>query len=86
MFNLKNSKLSAGSKRALEMLHDEDMTVADMKVKGFEKVNSAHLTALVNRDLVMAGKVRLVCECCGSKRTVNEYSLTEKGREYKEAE
>ena len=80
------AKLSKGSMRALEMLRDGNLTVADMKVKGFDGVNSAHLMALTNRELATATKVKLVCECCGSKRTVNEYSLTEKGREYKEVE
>ena len=77
------AKLSKGSMRALEMLRGGDLTVADMKVKGFDNVNSAHLTALTNRELAVATKVKLVCKCCGAKRVVNQYALTEKGREYK---
>ena len=78
----KVAKLSEKALRALEMLKDGDMTAQDMKAKGFEDLNSAHLTALVSRELATATKVKLVCGNCGSKRVVNRYALTQKGKDY----
>lgn len=47
--------LSEMSEKALELLKSgETLTVADIKGKGLEKINSSHLTALVTRGLVEA--------------------------------
>lgn len=74
-------KLSKGSMTALEMLRKGHTTATEMKSEGFQ-VNSAHLTALLKKNLATAKQVNLVCECCGHKRKVNQYTLTEKGEKY----
>ena len=77
----KETKLSVGAISALEKLREGASTAQEIKAKGFA-VNPAHLTALVNRGLATATKITLVCECCGAKRKVNSYELTEQGKVY----
>ena len=77
-----NSKpLSQKSTEALLALKGatEPTLMSDL---GIEGINSAHLTALVNRGLVEAEKVTVEVPTT-VKRKVNAYALTEKGREYK---
>lgn len=80
----KETKLSVGSLTALDHLKDGAKTAQDIKARGFA-VNPAHLTALVNHGMATAEKVQLVCECCGAKRKVNAYKVTEKGQTYVQA-
>jgi hypothetical protein len=74
-------KLSDGSLKALEMIKKGVGTAQEMKDKGLE-VNSSHLTALVNRGLVVANPVEKEIQVV-VKRKVNEYSLTDKGNAFK---
>lgn len=70
----KQKALSEGALKALEILKNEGaMTLAEMKEKGFEKVNSSHLTALKNRGLVSTESVEKEVTTI-AKRTVNVYS------------
>jgi hypothetical protein len=74
-------KLSDGSLKALEMIKKGVSTAQEMKDKGFE-VNSSHLTALVNRGLVVANTVEKEMQVV-VKRKVNEYTLSDKGKSFK---
>lgn len=74
-------KLSDGSLKALEMIKKGVSTAQEMKDKGFE-VNSSHLTALVNRGLVVANTVEKEMQVV-VKRKVNEYALSDKGKTFK---
>jgi len=78
----KVNKLSVGAIKALEMVKGGCKTAQDMKVKGFD-VNSAHLTVLVNREYCTSKDVFLVCGCCGHKRKVKAYEITQKGQDFK---
>ena len=73
--------LSPKSLEVLQVLKgvESPMTMGDLQV---ENLNSAHLTALVNRGLVVAEKV-VVEVPTTVKRKVNAYTLTEKGQNYK---
>lgn len=73
--------LSPKSLEVLQVLKgvESPMTMNDLQV---ENLNSAHLTALVNRGLVVAEKV-VVEVPTTVKRKVNAYTLTEKGQNYK---
>ena len=73
--------LSPKSLEVLQVLKgvESPMTMSDLQV---ENLNSAHLTALVNRGLVVAEKV-VVEVPTTVKRKVNAYTLTEKGQNYK---
>ncbi len=75
------AKLSKGSIRALEMLREGHDFAFKMKDNGFN-VNGSHLGALVRNELATATDVQLVCECCGAKRKVKRYALTEKGKTF----
>jgi hypothetical protein len=77
----KVAKLSDGSLKALEFIKKGITTAQEMKDNGFE-VNSAHLTALVNRGLISANQVEKEFQVI-VKRKVNEYSLTDKGNQTK---
>ena len=83
------AKLSKGALEALKMIKEYEgvnelgVTASILKEKGLEGLNSAHLNALVNRELVVAKQVNIVCPCCGSKRKANAYKMTEKGHEFK---
>ena len=73
----KQKALSAGALQALEILKEQgSMTLAEMKEKGFEKVNSSHLTALKNRGLVSTESIEKEITTV-AKRTVNVYSFVE---------
>lgn len=77
-----NSKvLSPKSLEVLEVLKglDQAVTMNDLNLDG---LNSAHLTALVNRGLVVADKV-VVEVATVAKRKVNAYTLTDKGMAFK---
>lgn len=80
----KSKGLSAISMQALEYLQEAKFaTIQEMKqFNHFEGLNSAHLTALRNRELVESETVKLVCDCCGASRKVLKYTITEKGMEY----
>ena len=73
--------LSPKSLEVLQVLKglESPMTMGDLQV---ENLNSAHLTALVNRGLVVAEKVVVEVPTI-AKRKVNAYTLTEKGQNYK---
>lgn len=77
-----NKPLSAKALEVLKVLGTGEATVAELKDKGLEGLNSAHLTALVNRGFVAAEKVTVEVPTV-VKRKVNKYSLTEKGTAYK---
>lgn len=77
-----NSKvLSPKSLEVLEVLKglDQAVTMNDLNLDG---LNSAHLTALVNRGLIVADKV-VVEVATVAKRKVNAYTLTDKGMAFK---
>jgi hypothetical protein len=76
-----NKILSAKSLEVLEVLKSgkENITMAGLEIEG---LNSAHLTALVNRGLVVAEKVVVEVPTV-VKRKVNAYTLTEKGIAFK---
>lgn len=72
------------SPKSLEVLQalkgiEGGVTMNDLNI---ENLNSAHLTALVNRGLVVAEKVTVEVPTI-AKRKVNAYSLTEKGQGFK---
>lgn len=76
------NKLSKGSVRALEMLKEGHDMAFKMKEHGFG-VNGSHLASLVRNELAVATDVQLECSCCGAKRKVKRYTLTEKGQAFK---
>jgi hypothetical protein len=73
--------LSPKSLEVLEILKGATAptVMSDMQVEG---LNSANLTALVNRGLVVAEQVVVEVPTV-VKRKVNAYSLTEKGQNFK---
>lgn len=73
--------LSPKSLEVLEVLKglDQAVTMNDLNLDG---LNSAHLTALVNRGLVVAEKVVVEVPTI-AKRKVNAYTLTDKGMAFK---
>lgn len=77
-----NKPLSTMSLKVLQSLADSEATVAELKETGLEGLNSAHLTALVNRGFVEAEKVTVEVPTI-VKRKVNRYRLTDKGAQYK---
>jgi len=79
----KVAKLSEGAVGALEALKVAGVaTASELKAKGLEGLNSAHLTALVARGLATAVEVEREVVAI-VKRTVKEYTVTELGKEYK---
>ena len=74
--------LSQKSVEALQILKEGTFTMNDMVSRGIEGLNSAHLTALVNRGLVETTQVVVEVPTI-TKRKVNAYSLTEKGQTFK---
>ena len=76
-------KLSEGATKALDILKDvKTATALDIKGKGFEDLNSAHLTALVNRGYVVSTDVEVEVQTV-VKRKVKAYTITEDGLAYK---
>lgn len=73
--------LSVKSLEVLEILKSGKAGVT-MSELGLDGLNSAHLTALVNRGLVSAEKVVVEVPTV-VKRKVNAYTLTDKGHEFK---
>jgi DNA-binding HxlR family transcriptional regulator len=74
--------ISTKSLEALKELKEGTFTMSELVERGVDELNSAHLTALVNRGLAEAVKIeRDVVTTV--KRKVNAYTLTEKGRSYK---
>jgi UDP-N-acetylenolpyruvoylglucosamine reductase len=57
-------------------------TALDIKGKGFADLNSAHLTALVNRGYVEAKDVEVEV-ITTVKRKVKAYVITDEGKAYK---
>ena len=76
-----NKVLSPKSLEVLEALKGLDQAVT-MNELNLDGLNSAHLTALVNRGLVVADKVVVEVPTI-AKRKVNAYTLTEKGMAFK---
>ena len=76
-----NKVLSPKSLEVLEILKgsNQAVTMSDLNLDG---LNSAHLTALVNRGLVTADKVVVEVPTV-VKRKVNAYTLTDKGMAFK---
>jgi hypothetical protein len=83
--NKKIMKLSEGSMKALKMLKSGSATANELKGQGFEDLNSAHLTALVNRGLAIAEDIEQDVQVV-VKRKVKKYTLTDKGLDHKEGE
>lgn len=80
----KVNKLSDGALKTLEMLKEVGTATAlELKEKGLEKLNSAHLVALSNRGLVESKDVEVEVQTV-VKRKVKAYTITEKGKEFKE--
>ena len=78
----KVNKVSAGALKALEALKAVGTATAkDLKDNGLEGLNSAHLTALVNRGLVEATDT-VVEVVTVVKRKVKAYTITEKGKTF----
>jgi hypothetical protein len=73
--------LSPKSLQALEILKgaDKQMIMSEFEIEG---LNSANLTALVNRGLIEANQVIVEVPTI-VKRKVNAYTLTDKGKEFK---
>ena len=78
----KVNKISDGALKALEALKAVGTATAkDLKDGGLDKLNSAHLTALVNRGLVEATDT-VVEVLTVVKRKVKAYTITEKGKTF----
>ena len=78
----KVNKVSEGALKALEALKTVGTATAkDLKDAGLEGLNSAHLTALVNRGLVEATDT-VVEVVTVVKRKVKAYTITEKGKTF----
>jgi hypothetical protein len=73
--------LSPKSLEVLQILKgaNNPMVMSDMQI---ENLNSANLTALVNRGLITAEQVVVEVPTI-VKRKVNAYTLTEKGQNFK---
>jgi predicted ArsR family transcriptional regulator len=74
--------LSSMSLKALQILSEGEFTANELKAEGLEGLNSAHLTALVNRGFIESEKVVVEVPTV-VKRKVNKYRLTEKGANFK---
>lgn len=76
-----NKVLSPKSLEVLEILKgsNQAITMSELNLDG---LNSAHLTALVNRGLITADKVVVEVPTV-VKRKVNAYTLTDKGMAFK---
>ena len=75
----KVNKVSEGALKALEALKAVGTATAkDLKDAGLEGLNSAHLTALVNKGLVESTDT-VVEVVTVVKRKVKAYTVTEKG-------
>lgn len=74
--------LSQKSVEALQILKEGTFTMNELANRGVEGLNSAHLTALVNRGLVETNQVVVEVPTI-AKRKVNAYSLTDKGLTFK---
>jgi len=79
------TKLSQVAIQALQELKSGSYTAQQLKELGLDTLNSAHLTALVNRGLATTDKVEVEVPTV-VKRKVNIYTITEKGIDFKESE
>lgn len=79
------TKLSTVSIQALEVLKNQSLTASELKDLGLNELNSAHLTALANRGLIVADKVEVEVQTV-VKRKVNKYTVTDKGMSFTESE
>ena len=78
----KTNKLSAGALDALKTLAVKGTATAkDLKDAGLEGLNSAHLTALVNRGFAEAVDVEVEVVTV-VKRKVKAYTVTDAGLAY----
>lgn len=78
----KTVKLSAGAVDALKALATvKTATAKDLKDAGLEGLNSAHLSALVNRGLAESRDVEVEVVTV-VKRKVKAYTITEKGKTF----
>jgi len=69
------SPLSDGAKKALALLKEfGELTIAEMKTKGFENANSSHLTALKRRGLVDSVETEIEVQVV-QKRKVQKYFI-----------
>ena len=82
----KTVKLSAGAVDALKALATvKTATAKDLKDAGLEGLNSAHLTALVNRGLAESHDVEVEVVTV-VKRKVKAYTVTDAGLAYETKE
>ena len=83
---VKVANLSEGAWAGLNAIRQatEPVTLAEINDLTQVKVSSAHMTALLKRELIEAVKTVFVCECCGSKSTKNVYTIVQKGLDYAE--
>lgn len=81
----KVNPLSPKAKDILEVLRTiKSGTMAEISANGAEGIVSGNFTALRVRGLVSTEKMPLVCECCGNKKEVTVYTITEAGEAYVE--
>lgn len=74
----KVNPLSEGAINALKAISKGPATAVDLKAKGLENLNSAHLTALAKRGYVETEEVEIEVPAI-IKRKVKRYTITEKG-------
>ena len=74
----KVNPLSEGAINALKAISEGPATAADLKAKGLENLNSAHLTALAKRGYVDTEEVEIEVPAI-VKRKVKRYTINEKG-------
>jgi predicted transcriptional regulator len=74
--------LSPKSLEALQILKEGTFTMNELVERGLDNLNSANLTALVNRGLISSEQVVVEVPTV-VKRKVNAYTLTDKGKAFK---
>lgn len=82
---MENLKLSVISIQVLNVMNVlGTATAKDLKKEGIEKLNSSHLVALKNRELIeqLDEKKIVVCSECGAKSKDTQYRITELGKSY----
>ncbi len=74
--------LSPKSLEALQILKEGTFTMGELVERGLDNLNSANLTALVNRGLISSEQIVVEVPTV-VKRKVNAYTLTDKGKAFK---
>jgi hypothetical protein len=74
--------LSLKSLEALQILKEGTFTMNELVERGLDNLNSANLTALVNRGLITSEQIVVEVPTV-VKRKVNAYTLTDKGKAFK---